>query len=365
MSIVCVEDYQTLARDRLDPQLWDFIAGGGGDELTLHANRRAFDQLQVRPRVLVDVSICSTTTSLLGSRLSAPLAIAPTAYHRLAHPDGEVATARGAGRAGTPLVVSIFASRTLEEIAAAATGPLWLQLYWLQRRSAIADLARRAKAAGYRALVLTVDAPRIGRRLRDLRSGFAIDPGVRAVNLDQELMAASHQRAAGESAIAVHAAQNFDQTITWDDLAWLRAVTDLPLVLKGILTAEDAARAVDHGVDAIIVSNHGGRQLDGAVPSLHALPEVVAAVNGACPVLLDGGVRHGRDIFIALALGASAVLVGRPALWALAVDGADGVAHLLSMLTDELEHTMALAGRPSLTDISRDAVREAHSPWLS
>ncbi|WP_246157632.1 alpha-hydroxy acid oxidase [Catellatospora sichuanensis] len=352
--MLCTDDYRALARPRLPADVWDYIDGGSGAELTLSAGRRLFDRAELRPRVLVDVSVCDTAGKLLGDSLATPVGIAPTAYHRLAHPDGEVATARGAH--GALFVVSIFASRSLEDIAAAAAGPLWLQLYWLRRRAVLAELARRAQDAGYRALVLTVDAPRIGQRLRDQRNGFAVDPEVRAVNLDDALMATTHEHREGASAIAAHAAQTFDQTVTWADLAWLRGRTDLPLVLKGVLTAEDADRAVEHGVDALIVSNHGGRQLDGAVPALRALPEVVAAVAGRCPVLLDGGVRHGRDVFVALALGASAVLVGRPALWALAVDGADGVAGLLTMLTGELEHTMALAGRPRLADIGRDAV---------
>jgi 4-hydroxymandelate oxidase len=351
VSIVCADDYQGLARDLLTPPVWDFIAGGAGAELSVEANRRAFDTTELRPRVLVDVSMRDTATSLLGAPLSTPLGIAPTAYHRLLHAEGEVATARAAGTAGALYIVSIFASRTLEEIAASATGPLWLQLYWLRRREALAQLAARAAASGYQALVLTVDAPVIGRRLRDLRNGFAIDPDVRAVNLDAELMATTHRRHERESAIAAHAAEQFDPTITWSDLAWLRRITDLPIILKGVLTAEDARIALDHGVDGLIVSNHGGRQLDGAIPAIRALPEVVAAVSGRVPVLLDGGVRRGRDALIALALGASAVLVGRPVLWALCVGGADGVATLLGMLTGELSHAMALTGRSKLSEL--------------
>ncbi|HCT75069.1 MAG TPA: alpha-hydroxy-acid oxidizing enzyme [Micromonosporaceae bacterium] len=344
------QDFALAARELLDSRVWDFIEGGSGAEINLEANRHLFDTAQIRPRVLVDVSTCDTTSTLFGDRLPSPLGIAPTAYHRMVHNEGETATAQGAG--GTPFVVSIFASRTLEEIAKNATGPLWLQLYWLQRRAVLADLAKRAHDAGYRALMLTVDAPRIGRRMRDLRNDFGIPAHLRAVNIDPDLMTSTYQ---GDG-IAKHAAHTFDQTITWADLAWLRSLTDLPLVLKGVLTAEDAALAIDHGVDAIVVSNHGGRQLDGAVPSLAALPEVAAAVDGRCPVLLDGGIRGGRDIFIALALGASAVLIGRPALWALAAGGAKGVEQLLSMLTGELEHTMALAGRPRIDDINRSAL---------
>ncbi|MGY0233123.1 alpha-hydroxy acid oxidase [Longispora urticae] len=359
MSILCVEDYQPIARDRLTPEVWDFVDGGSGAERTLAANRQAFADLALRPRVLVDVSDPDPRTTLLGAALATPVAVAPTAYHRLMHPEGELATARGAGAAGALFVVSIFASQPLEEIAKEASGPLWLQLYWLRRRDVLADLVARAEAAGYGALVLTVDAPRIGRRLRDQRNGFAVDPSVRAVNLEAELMAATHERTEGGSALDRHAVETFDTTVTWADLAWLRGLTRLPLVLKGILTAEDAALACEHGVDAVVVSNHGGRQLDTAVASLRALEEVVAEVAGRIPVLVDGGIRRGTDVFCALALGADAVLLGRPVLWGLAADGADGVAGVLDLVTEELRHTMALAGRPRLADIDRTAV----TPW--
>ncbi len=353
-SPICAEDYQALARTRLTDEVWDFLDGGAGDEVTLAANLRAFQEVTLHPRVLVDVSRISTATTLLGCPLPDPVAIAPMAYQRLLHPDGEVGTARGA--TGSLFVVSIFASQTLEEIAAAATGPLWLQVYWLSRRDALAALVARAADAGYRAIVLTVDAPRIGERRRDRRNGFAVDPSVAAVNVDAALMRATHERQPGRSALAEHAELTFDQGITWADLAWLRGRTELPLVLKGVLTGADAALAVEHGVDALIVSNHGGRQLDRTPASLDVLPEVVRAVGGAGPVLLDGGVRTGADVFAALGLGASAVLVGRPAGWALAADGADGVARLMALLRGELAHTMALAGRPALADIDRDAV---------
>jgi 4-hydroxymandelate oxidase len=353
---LCAEDYRSAARDRIPPDVWDFIEGGAGDELTVNSNRLAFAQVRLRPRVLVDVSACTTDTALFGAALAGPVAIAPTAYHRLVHPDGEIGTARGAGAAGALYVVSMFASQRLEDIAAAATGPLWAQLYWLRRRDVLADLVRRAAVAGCRALVLTVDAPRIGRRLRDLRNGFAVDAAAGAANLDADLMAPTHHRKAFSSAVARHAELTFDPSITWADLGWLREISDLPLLLKGVLTAEDAARAVDCGVDGLVVSNHGGRQLDRAVASLVALPEVVGAVAGRCPVLFDGGVRDGVDVFTALALGASAVLVGRPVLWALAVGGAAGVAELLDLLHAQLAHTMALTGRPTLADIDRAAV---------
>lgn len=356
MPIVCVEDYEPLARERLPSPVWDYIEGGAGAELTLNANREAFDRITVRPRVLVDVSHCDTTTTVLGSTLQTPVIVAPTAYHGQVHPDAEEATARGAGAAGSLFVASTLASRSLDDIARAATGPLWFQLYWLRDRAVVTDLVTRAQAAGYYALVLTVDAPQIGRRLRDLRNGFAVDPSARAGSLEEALTAVAHQQQEGVSGVAAAAVEIFDQTITWSDLAWLRSLSDLPLLLKGVVTAADAALAVEHGIDGIIVSNHGGRQLDGGVASLRALPDVVGAVAGRCPVLVDGGVRRGRDVFVALALGADAVLVGRPVLWGLAVSGADGVEHVLTMLTEDLAHTMALAGRPTLADIGRDAV---------
>jgi 4-hydroxymandelate oxidase len=350
-------DYQLLARDVVGADVWDFIEGGAESERTLRANVGAFDRWRLRPRVLTDVSTVDTAVSLFGARFATPLGVGPTAYHRLVDAEGEVATARGAGAAGALFVVSVFASRTLEDIAAAAGAGLWLHLYWFRRRDVMAGLVRRAADAGYGALVLTVDAPRIGRRWRDMRNGFAIDADIAAVNIDAAVMALTHHSDEGRSAIAEHAAQSFDPTVTWADLAWLREQTSLPIVLKGILTAEDAALAVEHGVDGIVVSNHGGRQLDNAVASLDALPEVLDAAGGAVPVLFDGGVRRGTDAFTALALGARMVLLGRPPLWGLAAGGADGVEGLLRTTTEELAHAMALAGRPRLADLDRSAVR--------
>ncbi|WAL75551.1 alpha-hydroxy acid oxidase [Kitasatospora sp. YST-16] len=349
-------DFERAARARLPAETWDFVQGGSGAERTLAANRAQFEQARLRPRTMVDVSTTDQRLTLLGSPLSTPIGIAPVAYHQLFHPEGETATARAAGRAGALMVAGIFASRTLESIAEAATGPLWLQLYWLRRRDALAALVERAEAAGFRALVLTVDAPRIGRRLRDARNGFAVPAHIRAVNLDPSLMAASHRADTGSSGIADHAKEQFDPTLTWADLAWLRERSSLPIVLKGILTAEDARLAAEHGVDAVVVSNHGGRQLDGALPTLSALPEVVAAVPPDLPVLLDGGVRTGTDVALAVALGARAVLIGRPILWGLAADGENGVARVLDLLKAELDDTLALLGRPRLADLDPTAV---------
>ncbi|GAA1258921.1 alpha-hydroxy acid oxidase [Kitasatospora nipponensis] len=359
MEPLNLDELEGLARARLPADIWDFIQGGAGGEWTLAAAAAQYRRHVLRPRVLVDVSRCDTTVHLLGDELAAPIGVAPMAYHQLAHPEGESATARAAGAAGALFVVSIFAGRTLEEIAAAATGPLWLQLYWLRRREFLAELAERAERAGYRALVLTVDAPKVARRLRDIRNSFALPSDVNAVNLDPALTATAHRRTAGGSGIEAHSREQFDATIGWADLAWLRERSALPLVLKGVLTAEDAALAVAHGVDALVVSNHGGRQLDGAIPALAALPEVVAAVPDGFPVLLDGGVRRGTDVLTALALGARAVLVGRPVLWGLAHAGAAGVGTVLDLLRTELTEAMVLAGRPTLAHLDPTAL----APW--
>ncbi|MDQ7910888.1 alpha-hydroxy acid oxidase [Phytohabitans sp. ZYX-F-186] len=346
-ALLTVAEYEAAARDRLPAGIWDYIAGGSGQERTLAANLDAFARLALRPRCLVDVSRPDLSTELLGVRLRTPVGVAPVAYHRLVHPEGEVATARAAGF----LVVSAFASRTLEEIAAAAAGPLWLQLYWFRRREVVAGLVRRAEAAGYRALVLTVDTPRVGRRLREARRGFAIPAGIVAANVDAAVMARTHEAVDGESALVRHSREQLDPSLGPADLAWLCAQTDLPVLVKGVLTAEDAELALAHGAAGVVVSNHGGRQLDGAVASVDALAEVAAAVAGRGPVLLDGGVRTGTDVLRALALGASAVLVGRPALWGLAVDGEPGARAVLDVIAAELEDAMVLSGRPRLSDV--------------
>ncbi|MBM9509834.1 alpha-hydroxy acid oxidase [Actinacidiphila acididurans] len=355
-----VADVETAARGRLPADVWDFIEGGSRTEWTLAANRAQFGHWALRPRVLVDVSDPDPSVELFGDRLAAPLAVAPMAYHELAHEEGELATARAAAAEGVPLVVAAFAGRGLEEIATAAGGgaPLWLQLYWLGRK-VVDELADRAAVAGYRALVVTADAPRVARRLRDVRNSFAPPPHIRAVNVDGAVPPVTAYRAAGASAIEAQSRDRFDPSVTWADLARLRERTRLPVVLKGVLTAEDARLAVEHGCAAVIVSNHGGRQLDGALPSLAALPEVAEAVAGRIPVLLDGGIRHGSDIAKALALGAQAVLVGRPVLWGLACAGAPGAAGVLRLLREEFEEAMTLAGRPRATDFTRTAV----TPW--
>ncbi len=351
------------ARAALPADIWGYLQGGSGAERTLRSNRAAFDRVALRPRVLVDVAEISLHTSVFGVDWGVPFGVAPMAYHRLADPEGEVASAGAAGAVGAAFVSSIFASRTFSDMAAATTGPRWQQLYWLRDRDALADVVARAEESGAGALVLTVDAPRVAARPRDLASSFVLPDDIQAVNVDPAVMGSTHAAAAGTSAIQRHSAERFDQTVTWTDLPWLRARTSLPLLLKGVLTEEDARLAVEHGVDGVIVSNHGGRQLDAALPSLDALPAIVDAVPASVPVLVDGGVRRGSDVFAALALGARAVLIGRPLLWGLAAGGQAGATAVLESLRDELEECMLLAGRPSIDTLDRTAVAVNPSGW--
>lgn len=331
-----VMDYEAPAQARMNAAHWDYYAGGSGDEITLHANRAIFDHIRLRPRMLVDVTTCDTSTSVLGCPISMPILVAPTAQHGFAHPEGECETARGVGQAGTLLTASSVSSRRLEEVAAAANGPLWFQLYVFDDNTITIDVVQRAEQAGYKAVVLTVDVPRFGNRERDLRNAFHLPA---SANFD------------------VPDVTKLKPSLTWRDLAWLKSLTSLPILVKGILTAEDTILALEHGADGIIVSNHGGRQLDGAITSLEALPEVVEAASGRCEIYFDGGIRRGTDVIKALALGAHAVLVGRPVLWGLAVNGQEGVRHILELLRNELELAMALCGAPTLKQITPTLIR--------
>ncbi|MEV8035683.1 aminotransferase class I/II-fold pyridoxal phosphate-dependent enzyme [Streptomyces sp. NPDC086182] len=358
-GLYTLADYATRACAALPRATWDFLEGGAGEERTLAANTDAFDRARLLPRVLSGVGRPDTATRILGRTWAAPLAVAPLAYHTLAHPSGEVATARAAGRAGLPFVVSTFAGRTFEDIAEAADAPLWLQVYCFRDRALTRELVARAERSGFEALVLTVDAPRLGRRLRDLRNGFRLPEGVTPANLTGD----------GFASPADHARAAFDDTLDWSVVDWLRSISSLPVLVKGVLTAADAHRALAAGADAIVVSNHGGRQLDGAPATLDVLPEVAAAVAGDCPILLDGGVRRGHDVLSALALGADAVLLGRPVLHGLAVGQEDGVGQVLDMVIEELAEAMTFTGTatageagPHLVAAPTDSHRPAPHP---
>ncbi len=331
-----VSEYEALAREQLDDGPYDYFAGGAGDEWTLAENVRAFNRWVLRPRMLVDVGMVTTATTVLGVDVSMPVLVAPTAFQRLAHPQGETATARGAAAAGTVFCLSTLASYTPAEIAASAPqGRNWLQLYWSPDRGFTQGLVEAAAAAGFSAILLTVDLPLAGRRERDLRAAFELPADLPVPNLPSDLGGGNFHAALGEVV---------DRTITWRDLEWLASLTDLPLVVKGILTGEDGRLACEHGVAGVVVSNHGGRQLDGVAASIDALPEVVDACAGRVTVLLDGGVRRGTDVVKALALGAKAVLVGRAPVWGLAVAGEEGVLQVLELLREEVALALALLG---------------------
>ncbi|HEY7356539.1 MAG TPA: alpha-hydroxy acid oxidase [Ktedonobacterales bacterium] len=354
MEPINLHDFEALAQERLDPAIWDTYAQGSDDEVTLRANRSAYAAVRLRPRILVDVRCCDIATTVLGTPIRLPVLIAPTSVQQLAHPEGEQATARAARAAGTVLVASTLSSYSLEDIAAAAPcSARWFQLYIYQGLDFTRQLLQRVENAGYCAIVLTVDTPAIGNRERDRHNGFSLPEPLRFGNF-----VGSGSEGGGSSSAAPITWQTRGERamLTWEVIPWLRSLTSLPLVLKGVLTAEDAARAVEAGVDGLIVSNHGGRQLDGVLPTIEALPEVVEAVNGRCEVYMDGGIRRGADILKALALGARAVLIGRPVIWGLAVNGEAGVSDILRILARELILAMQLAGRPTLASIDRSLV---------
>ncbi|MFA7595924.1 MAG: alpha-hydroxy acid oxidase [Novosphingobium sp.] len=349
--VAALGDYEPLARERMTEGAWAYISGGAGDEWTLRENIAAFARLPLRQRVLRDLSGATTRVSLLGMDLAAPILLAPVAFQKLAHPDGELATVIAAGALDTAMVASTQASTLIEDIAAHARAPLWFQLYIQPDRDFTVDLVRRAEAAGYRALVVTVDAPVNGLRNHEQRAGFALPDGVSAVNLHGMRMLPPPS-----PELLLFGAPLLENAPIWADIEWLRGLTRLPILLKGITDPEDARRAITASMDGIIVSNHGGRSLDGLPATIELLPEIVEAVAGAVPVLLDGGIRRGGDILRALAFGASAVLIGRPYVYGLAAAGAPGVAHVIRILRAELELAMALSGFRDIASIDRSAL---------
>ncbi len=355
-DVVNLADFEPLARATMEPRAFDYVAGGAWDEITLADNEAAWRRRRLRPRVLVDVSQVDPSTTMLGAPTSMPLAVAPMAAHGLAHPDAEVATARAAAAAGVPFTLSTLSTRSIEEVASAAPdGTRWFQLYTQADPGRTQEVVQRVAAAGYTAIVLTVDLPLLGYRERDRRTGFDL-VGPHG-NFATSSTGATH--AGGIHAGGIHArtdgfamlAEQILTGLSWDDLERIRSWSSLPLVLKGILTSEDARLAVDHGVDAVVVSNHGGRQLDRVTATADVLEEVVQAVDGRSEVWVDGGVRRGLDIAIAVILGARGVLVGKPLFWALAAGGQTGVERALAILREEFEIALALLGTPTPTDL--------------
>ncbi|HSO54367.1 MAG TPA: alpha-hydroxy acid oxidase [Actinomycetes bacterium] len=347
---------EAAARERLDPGVYDYIAGGADAERTVADNLAAWSRRRLRPHVLRDVTQVSTATTLLGSQVPAPLLVAPMAYHRMAHPDGEAASAAGAAAAGACYVLSTQATMSVEEVARAAPDAVrWFQVYVVRDRGWTADLVARAAAAGYRALVLTVDVPLLGNRLRDLRNDFRLPTGLKPANAPPA--GAARQRELDVDVLAQ--AGQFDPGLTPEVIGWLAERSGLPVVVKGVLRGDDAVVCLEVGAAGVVVSNHGGRQLDTGVATADALAEVAAAGGDRAEVYVDGGVRRGTVVVKALALGARAVLVGRPVLWGLAVDGAAGVERVLSGLAGELRLAMALCGATGVGELSPDLIAGA------
>jgi 4-hydroxymandelate oxidase len=352
MEPVNVMDFERIARERLPPLAWDYYASGANDEITLRENRSAFDRLELHYKILVDVSQRSMRTSVLGHDVSMPLLLAPTAFHRLAHPDGELATVRAAGAAGTIMILSTLSNTRIEDVVAAASGPVWFQLYVYRDRRVTQGLVERVEAAGCKALVLTVDAPLLGRRERDVRNRFHLPDGLVLENM-LPVGLEDLPPGAEDSGLAAYFAALLDPALTWTDVAWLRSITRLPLVIKGLVRPDDALRAVDCGANAVMVSNHGGRQLDTSPATIDVLPAIADAVGTRAEILLDGGVRRGTDVIKAVALGARAVAIGRPVLWGLAAGGEVGLGRVLGLLRDEIDLGMALCGCTSAAEIAR------------
>ncbi|TXG65536.1 hypothetical protein EZV62_006811 [Acer yangbiense] len=368
---VNVSEFQELARLALPKMYYDFYSGGAEDQHTLRENVEAFRRITFRPRILIDVSRVDLSTSILGYNISAPIIVAPTSLHQLAHPQGEVATAKAAATCNTIMVLSFSSSCTIEEVATSCNAVRFYQLYVLiyKRRDIAATLVQRAEKNGFKAIVLTADNPRLGRREADIKNKM-ISP--QRKNLDG--LISTKVTSDGGSNLDAFVKETMDPSLSWKDIEWLRSITKLPILIKGVLTCEDAIKAVQVGLDGIIVSNHGARQLDYSPATISVLEEVVHAVEGRVPVLMDGGIRRGTDVFKALALGAQAVLVnstqltlqvGRPVIYGLAAKGEYGVRRVLEMLKDEFELTMALSGCSSIKDITRRHVRTEHERLLS
>ncbi|KAG5597465.1 hypothetical protein H5410_038697 [Solanum commersonii] len=389
-EVTNVTEYQEIAKKKLPKMVYDYYASGAEDQWTLAENRNAFSRILFRPRILIDVSKIDMTTTVLGFKISMPIMIAPTAMQKMAHPEGEYATARAASAAGTIMTLSSWATSSVEEVASTGPGIRFFQLYVYKDRNVVAQLVRRAERAGFKAIALTVDTPRLGRREADIKNRFVLPPFLTLKNFEGLDLGKMDQ--ANDSGLASYVAGQIDRTLSWKvyylslghptysmfyssfpsflknsvgqelffnlklDVQWLQTITSMPILVKGVLTAEDARLAVQAGAAGIIVSNHGARQLDYVPATISALEEVVKGAQGRIPVFLDGGVRRGTDVFKALALGAAGIFIGRPVVFSLAAEGEAGVKKVLQMLRDEFELTMALSGCRSLKEITRNHI---------
>lgn len=361
---VNVWEYEAYAKATLPKNAFDYYSSGANDMITLRENRAAFNRLRMRPRIMRDVSAVNMETTILGDKVAFPIVLAPTAMQQMAHPEGEKATARACAKMGQLMTLSSWSTIALEEVMdAAPTGVKWFQLYVYKDRDVTLDLIQRAEKAGYKALAITVDTPVLGRREQDLRNQFKLPSHLTMGNFASA--GGAHNKGTTQSGgLAKYVASLIDRTLNWDDIAWVRSKTTMKIVVKGVLTAEDAEMACQNNVDGILVSNHGARQLDTVPATIEALPEVVAAVRGRCEVYLDGGVCRGTDAFKALALGARAVFIGRPYLWGLAHSGEEGVADVLTLLKDELQMAYQLCGCVTGDDIKPSMVMH-HQRYLA
>eukprot|EP00898_Chlorokybus_atmophyticus_P006385 jgi/Chlat1/6748/Chrsp50S06481 len=353
-KVVNVNEFQILAKPKLPLMVYDYYASGAEDEYTLKDNCVAFQKIRLRPRILINVSKVDTTTDILGMKISMPIMLAPTAMQRMATPEGELATARAAAKADTAMILSSWATSSVEEVASVGEGIRLFQLYVYKDRKVVAQLVRRAEQAGFKGIALTVDTPILGRREADMRNKFVLAAHLSLKNFEGLELGSMDKT--NDSGLASYVAGQIDRTLNWHDVEWLKTITKLPILVKGVLTAEDAKLSLKAGAHGIIVSNHGARQLDYVPATIDVLEEVVQAVEGRVPVFLDGGVRRGTDALKALALGAKGVFVGRPVPFALAVDGEKGVSRLLTIMREEFELAMALAGCCKISDITRELV---------
>ncbi len=354
-TLINVADYEKAAREKMQPMFYDYCAGGADDQITLHENQQAYRRMQLQYRVLCGIEQCKTGITLLGNSLSMPIVIAPTAMQCLAHPDGELAMARAVEKAGTLFILSTPSTYSMEDVMKASKGAKWFQLYVYKDKNITQSLVERAEAAGYSALVVTVDGPVIGNREADVRNGFRLPPEMKLMNLVDTR--ANLSKDTKGSAVTSYATAQLKADISWQYIEWLRSITKMPIWIKGICHPDDAKIAVDRGMAGIVVSNHGGRQLDTSPATIDILPEIVRAVKGRLSIMIDGGIRRGTDVVKALALGANVVAIGRPPLWGLAANGEAGVSHVLQIFRQELERAMMLCGVATIADLKPNLIR--------